>query len=365
MIPIAAAAWACGLLAVLATGPPTQVRAQGGFESGAADLRSARRRDIKAVLDDDGEASLQAPSSTQAWVEVLSWKPRAFLYHNFMSEAEANHLVRVAKPQMRRSTVVGGDGKSVEDHIRTSYGTFLRRLQDPVVEAVENRLATWTKLDIVHQEDMQILRYTDGQKYGAHYDSLQDTSPRVMTVLMYLGAKNLTGGETAFPQSSEWLDDSLPDRLGPFSPCAEGHVAVRPQKGDALLFYSLNPEGQQDTASMHTGCPTLTGVKWTATKWIHTKPFNAKWLKRNGSDKADAPARMPEDCLNYHDGCQGWADAGECDKNPSYMKGDAFTIGNCRLACKICDACAEVDQGCRQQNRIRAGFLPVDLDDFE
>lgn len=53
---------------------------------------------------------------------------------------------------------------------------------------------------------------------------------------------------------------------------------------------------------------------------IHTKPFNAKWLKRNGSDKADAPARMPEDCLNYHDGCQGWADAGECDKNPSYMK---------------------------------------------
>lgn len=75
-----------------------------------------------------------------------------------------------------------------------------RRLQDPVVEAVENRLATWTKLDIVHQEDMQILRYTDGQKYGAHYDSLQDTSPRVMTVLMYLGAKNLTGGETAFPQ---------------------------------------------------------------------------------------------------------------------------------------------------------------------
>lgn len=34
----------------LPAGPPTQVRAQGGFESGAADLRSARRRDIKAVL---------------------------------------------------------------------------------------------------------------------------------------------------------------------------------------------------------------------------------------------------------------------------------------------------------------------------
>lgn len=29
--------------------------------------------------------------------------------------------------QMRRSTVVGGDGKSVQDNIRTSYGTFLRQ----------------------------------------------------------------------------------------------------------------------------------------------------------------------------------------------------------------------------------------------
>jgi hypothetical protein len=32
----------------------------------------------------------------------------------------------VCSIQMRRSTVVGGDGKSVLDNIRTSYGTFLR-----------------------------------------------------------------------------------------------------------------------------------------------------------------------------------------------------------------------------------------------
>lgn len=37
--------------------------------------------------------------------------------------------------------------------------------------------------------------------------------------------------------------------------------------GDALLFYNLSPDSSQDTASMHTGCPVLQGVKWTATKW--------------------------------------------------------------------------------------------------
>ena len=37
--------------------------------------------------------------------------------------------------------------------------------------------------------------------------------------------------------------------------------------GDALLFYNLKVDGTQDTFSLHTGCPVLQGVKWTATKW--------------------------------------------------------------------------------------------------
>lgn len=36
--------------------------------------------------------------SSEPWIETLSWKPRAFLYHNLLSEAEADHLIHVAKP---------------------------------------------------------------------------------------------------------------------------------------------------------------------------------------------------------------------------------------------------------------------------
>lgn len=46
----------------------------------------------------------------------------------------------------------------------------------------------------------------------------------------------------------------------------------------ALLFYSLNLDGSNDQASLHTGCPIIQGVKWTATKWIHTKPFRPESL---------------------------------------------------------------------------------------
>ena len=64
---------------------------------------------------------------------------------------------------------------------------------------MEQRLAKWTHLNISHQEDMQILRYGLGQKYGAHYDSLVEGSPRVATVLLYLANTTEEGGETAFP----------------------------------------------------------------------------------------------------------------------------------------------------------------------
>ena len=38
-----------------------------------------------------------------------------------------------------------------------------------------------------------------------------------------------------------------------YSACAQRGVAFKPRKGDALLFYSLKPNGELDTLSLH-GC---------------------------------------------------------------------------------------------------------------
>ena len=46
----------------------------------------------------------------------------------------------------------------------------------------------------------------------------------------------------------------------------------RPRKGDALLFYSMHPNGTFDKHALHGGCPVGDGqVKWVATKWIRDK----------------------------------------------------------------------------------------------
>ena len=60
------------------------------------------------------------------------------------------------------------------------------------------------------------------------------------------------GGETAFPKSRHWLDENV-QATGEWSECASGSVSAKPSKGDALLFFSLDNDLNQDFFSLHTG----------------------------------------------------------------------------------------------------------------
>ncbi|EFN57937.1 hypothetical protein CHLNCDRAFT_142031 [Chlorella variabilis] len=294
-------------------------------------------------------------AAAHPWFEPVSWYPRAFVAHNFASKEETDHMIKLAQPQLRRSTVVGSRGESVVDNYRTSYGMFIRRHHDEVVSTLEKRVATWTKYNVTHQEDIQVLRYGTTQEYKAHFDSLDDDSPRTATVLIYLSDVE-SGGETTFP-NSEWIDPALPKALGPFSECAQGHVAMKPKRGDAIVFHSLNPDGRShDQHALHTACPVIVGVKYVAIFWIHTKPFRPEQLK---GPLAPEPPMVPEDCVDADPGCPGWAASGECDRNPGFMRGAATTLGTCRASCGDCVVCKPDDQTCRRENRVKAGFLPI------
>jgi hypothetical protein len=34
--------------------------------------------------------------SRRPWVELLSWKPRAYLYHNFLTHEECDHIIKAS-----------------------------------------------------------------------------------------------------------------------------------------------------------------------------------------------------------------------------------------------------------------------------
>lgn len=45
-------------------------------------------------------------------------------------------------------------------------------------------------------------------------------------------------------------------------------LAVKPCKTEAVLFYDQLPQGGQDEAHLHGGCPVLKGTKWAANLWV-------------------------------------------------------------------------------------------------
>jgi len=216
-------------------------------------------------------------------VTQLSWNPRAFLYKGFLTDEECDHLITLAKDRLERSMVADDkSGESILSEDRTSSGMFLYKAQDEIVADIEARISAWTFLPIENGEQMQILHYENGEKYDPHFDYFTDKvnqlmgGNRVATVLMYLSNVK-KGGETVFPDSEAKL---LQAKDESWSECAHEGYAVKPEKGDALLFFSLHLDATTDAKSLHGSCPVIEGEKWSATKWIHVRDtceFTGGW----------------------------------------------------------------------------------------
>lgn len=213
----------------------------------------------------------------EQWTEVLSWEPRAFVYHNFLSKEECEYLINLARPHMVKSTVVDSKtGQSKDSRVRTSSGMFLRRGRDKVIRDIEKRIADYTFIPVEHGEGLQVLHYEVGQKYEPHYDYFLDEfntkngGQRIATILMYLSDVE-EGGETVFPAAIGNFS-SVPG-WNEMSDCAKRGLSVKPKMGDALLFWSMRADATLDPSSLHGGCPVIKGNKWSSTKWMHVEEY--------------------------------------------------------------------------------------------
>ncbi|KAM7260972.1 hypothetical protein ACFE04_026447 [Oxalis oulophora] len=215
----------------------------------------------------------------EQWVEVVSWEPRAVVYHNFLTKEECQYLIDLAKPTMHKSTVVdSATGKSKDSRVRTSSGTFLARGRDKVIRNIEKKIADFTFIPAENGEGLQVLHYEVGQKYEPHYDYFQDEfntkngGQRIATVLMYLSDVE-EGGETVFPAAKGNI--SAVPWYNELSECGKKGLSIKPKMGDALLFWSMKPDGTLDPSSLHGGCPVISGNKWSSTKWMRVHEYKA------------------------------------------------------------------------------------------
>ncbi|XP_019504872.1 PREDICTED: prolyl 4-hydroxylase subunit alpha-3 [Hipposideros armiger] len=189
--------------------------------------------------------------------EVIHLEPYVVLYHDFVSDSEAQKIRGLAAPWLQRSVVASGE-KQLPVEYRISKSAWLKDTADPVLVTLDHRIAALTGLDIrpPHAEYLQVVNYGIGGHYEPHFDhATSPSSPlyrmksgnRVATFMIYLSSVE-AGGATAFIYAN---------------------FSVPVVKNAALFWWNLRRSGKGDDDTLHAGCPVLVGDKWVANKWIH------------------------------------------------------------------------------------------------
>jgi prolyl 4-hydroxylase len=213
---------------------------------------AARRRALsllekmKLTADGDPRGPLRG--------ETISETPSVAIFPRLFSADECGYLADIAAPSFEPSLVVDPvTGRDYPDPIRTSDGSTLHWLiEDPLVHALNRRIAAAAGSAVEQGESLHILRYRPGQQYRSHMDAIPGKeNQRIATALVYLN-DGYAGGETRFPK---------------------GGFQVKGNKGDAVVFGNVLPDGRPDPMSEHAGLPVLSGEKLLASRWICERPL--------------------------------------------------------------------------------------------
>ncbi|MFA1710718.1 2OG-Fe(II) oxygenase [Peribacillus frigoritolerans] len=175
-------------------------------------------------------------------------EPLIVVLENVLSVEECDRLIELSKDKMNRSKI--GVTHEVNE-IRTSSSMFFQENEYDIITKIEKRISTIMNIPVEHGEGIQILKYTPGQEYKAHFDFFKSSSiaaknNRISTIILYLNDVE-QGGETYFPGLN---------------------FSVFPRKGMAVYFEYFYNDKNLNELTLHGGAPVVTGEKWVATQWM-------------------------------------------------------------------------------------------------
>ncbi|KAL3924111.1 MAG: hypothetical protein SGPRY_004013 [Prymnesium sp.] len=227
---------------------------------------------VLPVLAHASDPSCELPPPPTLIPQVLSTRPRAYRITSLLSPSECDSLIQLGLPRLEPSKVGHASSPDGQAWRNSSSMTFSQDdlLQIPLLQRLRRRLSDAALMPEWLAEPLQLSRYLPGESFGLHSDAdVSGTVLRTATIVAYLSA-GFEGGETVFPRVSLSRGGSLPpvpklvasggqellveqlDHLDRFCDAETSEVLrVSARQGDALLFFSTQPDGSPDLDSIH------------------------------------------------------------------------------------------------------------------
>jgi prolyl 4-hydroxylase len=194
--------------------------------------------------------------------------PWVILLENVLNASEADRFIELgAKSGYERSVDSGeilddGTFDTIVTEDRTSTNAWCSDdcADDPVTIDLFQRMQTLVGIPMSHSEEIQLLRYEQGQFYNEHHDYNEDEydmiqGVRILTIYIYLNTMTESGGGTMFP--------------------ALNNLTIYPVLGRVVIWpsvYNSQPH-IMDPRTNHQALP-VTGenvIKYGANVWIHQR----------------------------------------------------------------------------------------------
>ena len=269
---------AAELLAVLAAGgffmPQSWSRALDHLQRSAELGSSASREELRilagapAAGGEQDWRQLRQGVDLQPWLarpecRVLRDSPRILAIDALASPLVCDWIVRRCEGRLAPAEVDDPrTGLPVMGRTRTNRLANFGLAETSVLNILlQTRIGAAIGSPLAVMEAFAVLNYRPGEEASDHFDYLDPGVPayaeeisrvgqRIATALVYLN-EDYEAGETDFPE------------LG---------LSHRGAKGDALVFFSVDPRGSPDPRTRHAGRPTTKGEKWVLSQFVRDRP---------------------------------------------------------------------------------------------
>ena len=197
-------------------------------------------------------------AATPGVQKVPSPKLSLFIRRDFLDAETCRRLIALIDEKRRPSTIADDFGDPL---FRTSQTCDLDH-GDPLVMAIDAKLAEFTGLDPAHDEPIQGQRYAVGQEFKPHTDYFEPegadflrycavAGQRTWTAMIYLNEPE-AGGATRFKTVDK---------------------TVQPETGKLLAWNNLDAAGRVNPNTLHHGMRVRAGTKYIVTKWYRERPW--------------------------------------------------------------------------------------------